>query len=290
MVGMVGSSNSPLSGLYFIAVIILSLFLKPLANAHIGHNFLVIVGIIILLVGSIGFAAVITNENIQDYKSGQMIGATPYKQQISLFIGVVCSVLFAPLMMNLILNAYGIAGVVPHAGIDPNQTLNAPQASSIAMITNNVLHSSQNWMLLLVGITVGAVTFILDLIGKRTGKFRLPVLMLGLGIYLSPDLVTTLFIGGLISMAISAKQKKLLPKIGNNSIESLNNRTHILICGLIAGESLMGLFLSVPFVISQNLNIFSLVGESFTVIASWLSLVITLGLIWLIYRSGTKTD
>ncbi|MEN9946646.1 MAG: hypothetical protein RLZZ293_1032, partial [Pseudomonadota bacterium] len=200
MVGMVGSSNSPLSGLYFIAVIILSLFLKPLANAHVGHNFLVIVGIIILLVGSIGFAAVITNENIQDYKSGQMIGATPYKQQLSLFIGVICSILLAPLMMNLIFNAYGIAGVVPHPGIDPNQTLNAPQASSIAMITNNVLHSSQDWSLLITGVIVGAITFIVDIIGKRTGKFRLPVLMLGFGLYLSPDLVSTLFIGGLFNM------------------------------------------------------------------------------------------
>src|SRR3990167_1972634 len=102
MVGMVGSSNSPISGLNFISVITLSLLLKFLTGYCFAGDENLLIQTVIMLVALIGGAACITNENIQDYKSGQMIGATPYKQQLSLFIGVSCAMLVAPFMINLI--------------------------------------------------------------------------------------------------------------------------------------------------------------------------------------------
>lgn len=288
MVGMIGSSNSPLSGLYFIAVIILSLILKAITGDHISGEMNMLMALVVLLVGFIGFSAVITNENIQDFKSGQLVGATPYKQQISLFIGVICAMLLAPLMINLVFNAYGIAGVVPHPGIDPNNTLSAPQASAIAMITKNVLHGSQDWSLMGLGIVIGAVTFILDLIGKKSGKFRTPAIMMGLGLYLPPDLVTGLFVGGMISVFIKRRQKQLQKEIGEDEVKKLDNRTNILICGLIAGESLMGLFLAIPFVIKQSSDALRLVGDGFTGVSEVLSLIVTVLLITYIYRTATK--
>ena len=289
MVGMIGSSNSPLSGLYFIAVIILSLVLKALAGEAIGNEVVTyLMALVILLVGFIGFSAVITNENIQDFKSGQIVGATPYKQQISLFIGVICAMILAPFMINLVFNAYGIAGVVPHSGIDPNNTLSAPQASAIAMITKNVLHGSQDWNLMGLGILIGAITFTLDLIGKKTGKFRTPAIMMGLGLYLPPDLVTGLFIGGMISVFIKRRHHKLQDEIGVDAVKRLENRTNILICGLVAGESLMGLILAVPFVIKQSSDALRIVGEGFEGTSQVLSLIVIVLLVRYIYRTATK--
>lgn len=288
MVGMIGSSNSPLSGLYFIAVILLSLVIKFIAESHIGAEMNSLMAVVILLVGFIGFSAVITNENIQDFKSGQIIGATPYKQQISLFIGVVCAMLVAPLLINLVFNAYGIAGIVPHPGIDPNNTLSAPQASAIAMITKNVLHGSQDWSLMGLGIAIGAVVFILDQIGKKTGKFRTPAIMMGMGLYLPPDLVTGLFVGGLLSIFIKRRQRKLAAIHGTEAVEKLDNKTNVLICGLIAGESLMGLLLAVPFVIKQSSDALRIVGTSFEPLAQGLSLIVIILLLRYIYRTATK--
>lgn len=288
MVGMVGSSNSPLSGLYFIAVILISLVIKGIADGHLNVQMNSLMAIVVLLVGFIGFSAVITNENIQDYKSGQLVGATPYKQQLSLFIGVVFAMAVAPLLINLVFNAYGIAGVVPHPGIDPNNTLSAPQASAIAMITKNVLHGSQDWSLMGLGILIGAVAFTIDQIGKRSGKFRTPAIMLGMGLYLPPDLVTGLFVGGLLSVFIKRRQRRLVAEHGAETVEKLDNKTNVLICGLIAGESLMGLVLAIPFVIKQSSDALRLVGDGFAPIAQVLSLIVTVLLIRHVYRTATK--
>lgn len=288
MVGLVGSSNSPISGLYFIAVIILSLFLKMITGRCFGQTASLLMEVVILLVSFIGFAAVITNENMQDYKSGQMVGATPYKQQISLFIGVTCAMLFAPLMINLIFNAYGIAGVVPHLGINPNNTLSAPQASAIAMITKHVIDGSQNWSLMAMGIVIGAVVFTIDFIGKKTGKFRASPIMLGMGLYLPPDLVTSLFVGGLLSMFIKRKHAKLSEKIGADNIVKLENRTSVLVCGLIAGESLMGLLLAIPFVFRQSSDALRVVGTWFYGYSQVISLIVIIGLLFYVYRTAMK--
>lgn len=288
MVGLVGSSNSPISGLYFIAVIILSLIIKAIAANCAGGNTNLLMGTVIMMVAFIGFSAVITNENVQDYKSGEMVGATPYKQQISLFIGVTCAILVAPLMINLIFNAYGIGGVVPHPGIDPNNTLSAPQASAIAMITKHIVGGVQDWTLLLFGMVVGAITFIVDLIGKYTGKFRAPTIMMGIGLYLPPDLVTGLLVGGLLNILIKRKQEKLKAIAGEDAISKLDNNVSILVCGLIAGESLMGLFLAVPFVIKQSSDALRIVGDGFHGISQILSVVVTILLLLYIYQVATK--
>ena len=287
MVGMMGSSNSPISGLLFIAVIILSLVFKGLSGTCHGVNSLL--ALVILMVGFIGFSATITNDNIQDYKSGQLVGATPYKQQISLFIGVLCSILVAPLMMNLIFHAYGIAGVpATRPGLDPNNMLNAPQASSIAMIAQHIIQGSQDWNLMVLGMIIGAVALVIDFFGKKTGKFRASGVMVGVGLYLPPDLVSGLFVGGLLSLIIKRRQAKLKATIGEAAVHKLENKANILVCGLIAGESLMGLILAVPFVLKQSSNALRIVGGGFHDTAQMLSFIVTIGLFLYIYRIATK--
>lgn len=288
LVGMVGSSNSPISGLYFVVVIFLCVILKLLVGASLSVHVREIMYIVIMLVSFIGFAGVITNENIQDYKSGSMVGATPYKQQISLFIGVVASILIAPLMINLVFNAYGIGGVVPHVGINPNNTLSAPQASAIASIIKHILNGSASWGLIGFGMFIGFVAFLLNLVGKKTGKFSFSPVMVAIGLYLPADLVTLLFVGGLLRIIVNRRHAKIAKVAGQNVVESLETSANILVCGLIAGESLMGLILAVPFVIKQSSNALSIVGPSFSNFANALSFIVTLILLAAVYRVATK--
>lgn len=287
MVGLVGSSNSPMSGIIFIAIIILGLFLKSIIP--VGHSTNMVIAIVLFMSGFILFSAAIINDNIQDYKSGQIVGSTPYKQQISLFFGAFFAMLIAPVMMNFIFQAYGISGIpAPHAHMNPANMLSAPQASAIAMITKNILQGSAEWHLIIFGGLIGLSVFILDLIAKKYAKFRIQVLMVGMGLYLPPEIVTGLFIGGILSILIKRKFKKLELQSGADEINKLDNKTNILICGLIAGESLMGLFLSVPFVIKQSSDALKIVGPGFIGTSQILSAIVTIAMVIFIYRFATK--
>lgn len=286
--GLIGSSNSPGSSLLLIAVIILTLSLLTILHGYITTNIATLLSTIIALVGFIGFASIITNENIQDYKSGQMVGATAYKQQIALFFGVIASAFVAPLFIQLIFQAYGIAGIAPHAGINPNTTLSAPQASGVALLTQNIIDNSQDWNLLIYGFIIGFIALALDIIGRYSQKFRCPILAVGIGLYLPPSLGLGLFVGGVLKFVIQRQHKKITKQSGNDKVEALIQKTNLFICGLIAGESLMGLLLSIPFVIKQNSNALKIVSDSFNNIATLLSVVCILLLLIFTYKLSQK--
>jgi putative OPT family oligopeptide transporter len=286
--GLAGSTSSPVSGLLFIAVIMVTLLLSLAKSHDLVNNKIHLLETIILLVGFIGGTAAITNGSIQDYKSGQIVGATPYKQQIVLFIGVVVSAFIAPLFINLIFNAYGIAGITPHLGMDPNKTLSAPQASAVAALTNNIIGGSQDWSLIAYGLLIGAISLVIDLIGKKTNKFRCSMVSVGVGLYLPPEIVVALFIGGCIRLLVNKKYNKLKQEGNTDLIEKLDGKVNLLVCGLIAGESLMGLFLAIPFVIYQSSDALKIVGDNFVVWSEILSVLVTLYIVRLIYIVATK--
>jgi putative OPT family oligopeptide transporter len=286
--GLAGSTSSPVSGLLFIAVIVVSLMLG-LASRHGMPNLVVhMLETILLLVGFIGGTSVITNGSIQDFKSGQIVGSTPYKQQTALFIGVVISALVAPLFITLIFNAYGIAGVVPHVGMDPNKTLSAPQASAVAALTQNIIGGSQDWSLIAYGILIGVIALILDVIGRKTGKFRCSMVSVGMGIYLPPDVTVALFIGGCLRSLVMRAQRKISKNKGTQVAEKLDSKVNLLVCGLIAGESLMGLILAIPFVIYQSSDALRIVGDRFSNIADILSVIVSVLVLRYVYKTGTK--
>lgn len=288
LVGVVGSSNSPVSGLYFIVVILICAIIKFALPSSLPLHVNNIIYIVLMLVAFIGFSCVITNENIQDYKSGQMVGATPYKQEIALFIGVFVSMLIAPIMINLVFNAYGIGGVVSHPGIDPNKTLSAPQASAIASLAKHIMAGSEAWGLVWLGIFIGFVAFIANLIGKKTGKFTCSPIMIALGLYLPPDMILLLFVGGVLRVIVNKKQARIEKEQGHDVYQALETRGSILVCGLIAGESLMGLILAVPFVIKQSSDALKIVGPGFVDVAQILSFLVSAFIIWFIYATATK--
>jgi putative OPT family oligopeptide transporter len=258
--GLVGSSNSPGSSLNLISVIVLAnvLLAMPVFFSANGFNGKALIGLIILLAAIIDFSNVPSNENSQDYKSGSLVGATPYKQQIALIFGLVGFCVFLPFFMQLIFHAYGIAGIIPaNSNLDVNKTLSAPQASAIAALVTNIVQNQEDWSLIFIGMSIGVVAFALDLIGEKLGKFRFPVPALGTGFYLPPSISVSLFIGGMIDLIIKKIHKKTLvkhnyseeiaAKLAKNKI-----RGELLLAGLIAGESIIGLILAIPFVIKGN--------------------------------------
>lgn len=283
--GLIGSSNNPLSGILLIAVIILSLLYLVLFHGFIKTQGSHVIAIVIMVITVLAGAASISNENIQDLKAGQMVGATPWKQQLMLALGVIVSALIIGPVLDLLFNAYGIAGVYPHAGMDPSQMLAAPQASLMAAVAQGVIMHNLEWNMIGLGGLLAVGIIIVDKFLRKKGM-RLPSLAVGLGIYLPPEVITPAVIGALVNYAVKLYlRKKVSGKIIN---DERYGRGVLLACGLVAGSALMGVFLAIPFVIAGNSNVWAIVGPNFIMTANILGMIGLIGLcIWL-YRVATR--
>jgi putative OPT family oligopeptide transporter len=289
--GLAGSTVSPLSGLLFIAVIFVSILIKVVSNSSLNTSYTTILTTIILFVAVISGMAGITNSSIQDYKSGQIVSSTPYKQELVILIAAILIAFVAPVFIMLIFNAYGIAGIVPHAGMDPNKTLSAPQASAIAALANNLIGGNANWKFFEIGAILGAITFIIDRVGKKTGKYRFSMILFGMGFYLPPDTVSALILGAIIGSFVNFMQNKIGKKYGEEVKENLQSKSNMLICGLIAGESLMGLILAVPFILLHSADALKLSFVSikgYEPLSEILSIIVTILIFRGVYKVGTK--
>jgi len=217
-------------------------------------------------------------ENIQDLKAGQIVGATPWKQQLILILGVVVSALVIAPVLNLLFHAYGMGGVFPREGMDPSQMLPAPQAGLMATIAKGVLSHDINWLMVNIGGVIAILGIIIDEFLKRKHK-RFVVLAMGLSIYLPFSISAPLFLGTFISYLAKRRLKKENKREGQSGI--------LLACGLVAGSALMGVFLAIPFVIYGNSNALSIVSASFEPIAVFLGVIITVALCYWIYRTAS---
>src|SRR5690606_33192786 len=128
--------------------------------------------------------ASIANDNLQDLKTGWLVGATPWRQQVALLIGCVVGAIVISPILELLYNAYGFADAWPHAGMDPAQALSAPQATLLLAIARGIFTHQLNWGMIVIGMAVGVGLIVVDGILKRTCRVaRMPVLAVGIGIY-----------------------------------------------------------------------------------------------------------
>jgi len=273
--GLIGSTNSPLSGLIITSILLLGglylLMFKSHDSAEIGK----LITVMLVVTAIVTCLPSISLENIQDLKSGQIIGATPWKQQIIIIVGIISSSLVIAPVLNLLFNAYGLGGVFPHSGMDPSQMLPAPQANLMATITKGVLTRDIHWAMVGLGAVVAVLGIIVDEILKRRGK-RFIVLGMGLSIYLPFQIPATIFLGTLISHL--AKRK-------NKSHEESPNGT-LLACGIVAGNALMGVLLAIPFVMLGSSNALALVSAHFAPIALILGVLVMLSLALWMYKTS----
>jgi putative OPT family oligopeptide transporter len=175
MAGLVGSTNDPVSGMIISTILASSAMLLVLThgNAFLGPVAAVMIG------ATVCSALSIAGDNTQDLKCGQLVGATPWKQQVIMAIGAVTSALVLAPVLNLLNHAYGI-GVADATHAHP---LLAPQATMIAAVSKGMFGGKLPWTIILIGVALGVVVIIIDEILKaRKSTFRTPVLAVAVGI------------------------------------------------------------------------------------------------------------
>ena len=235
MAGLIGSSNSPVSGVGILAIVIASLLmLVVLGISGLPADPSVVA--FALIVTAIVFAvAVIANDNLQDLKTAQLVQATPWRQQTALIVGVGAGAVVIPLILNLLNQAFGFEGGPP--AIAENATaLAAPQATLISALARGVISGDLRWDLIGVGAAIGVVIVILDEVARRMSgdKIKLPLLAVGIGFYL-PAAVTFMLVIGAVCGFIYNRT------VAKKSYGEVARRMGVLLAsGLIVGESLFG--------------------------------------------------
>jgi putative OPT family oligopeptide transporter len=258
MAGLIGSSNSPLSGVGILAVIGAALVMMLIAQVPPGSAGSSALVAFSLFVTAIVFSvATISNDNLQDLKTGQLVNATPWRQQAALIVGVLAGAIVIPPILDLLNRAYGFAGA-PHVAAVSSQPLPAPQATLISALAKGVLVGRLEWGLIGTGALIGVLLVIIDESLGLAGKLRLPPLSIGIGIYLPLTTTTPIVLGAVIGWVyvrwVSGKQYEATAK-------SLGV---LLASGLIVGESLFGVLLAALIVGSNHETPLAVVGDDFS--------------------------
>ena len=278
MAGLVGTSSSPISGIGIIGVIVSSLVVLFLANSFGifdmpgGEKFATATAIfttsIILAI------ACISNDNMQDLKTGYLVGATPWRQQVALLLGCVVGALVIAPVLNLLYEAYGFVGAMPRPDMDPDQVLSAPQATLMTTIAQGIFSSELAWEYIYIGIGLGVVLILADQLLKKTTKScALPPLAVGMGIYLPPSVQLPLVIGAVMGYFVNKSVRKAKGEEGE--AEGLRRGT-LFASGLIVGESIIGVILAGIIVvsISGGGSDAPLAISGFEAVADWLGFIV----------------
>ncbi|KZC18867.1 MULTISPECIES: OPT family oligopeptide transporter [Rhodanobacter] len=264
MAGLIGSSNSPLSGVGILVVIIAALLLlvagvKSELSGDAGKGLVAFA----LFATSVVFAvATIANNNLQDLKTGQLVDATPWKQQVALVVGVLVGAAVIPPVLDLLNEAYGFAGM---PGVDPARALAAPQAGLISALAQGVIQGNIDWSLIILGGAIGVALIVLDaVLGRTTRSAALPPLAVGLGIYLPTSTTLMIVVGAVVGWYFD-KRAERGPKP-----ESTRQLGVLLASGMIVGESIIGVIIAAIVVFSGKGAPLALVGDGFGTAAIWI--------------------
>ena len=246
MAGLIGASNSPISGVGILSVLGISLILAGLFGTGAGDSAATqsLVAFALFVTAIVFGVATISNDNLQDLKTGQLVGATPWRQQVALVLGVIFGALVIPPILNVLNGALGFQGA-PGAG---EGALAAPQAALISTIAQGVLGANLDWNLVGLGAIIGVAVVVVDEVLRKgsRGRYALPGLAVGMGIYLPMDLTLLIPIGALLGWlynrwAARQANPEFAERIGT-----------LMATGLIVGESLMGvLFAGIVYAADQ---------------------------------------
>lgn len=281
MAGLVGSSSSPISGIGIISVIVISLVLVSIGNASglfetvDGQKFLT--ALTLFTASIVITTACISNDNLQDLKTGLLVEATPWRQQVALIIGCFVGALVIAPVLEILYHAYGFSGALPRPDMDPSQALSAPQATLMTAISQGIFTNKLEWTYILTGVGLGAVLITIDAFLKKVSNkvFSLPVIAVGIGIYLPPSINTPVIVGAFLAWIMA----RHIAKLGNKEVSAKAERFGTLFsAGLIVGESLMGVILA--FIIAASVTTggseapLSLNLENWDTIGEWFGLIV----------------
>ncbi|MFT4255584.1 MAG: oligopeptide transporter, OPT family [Pseudoxanthomonas sp.] len=281
LAGLVGSSNNPVSGITIATILFASVVLLMLlgsdgqAQVHgapLGAVAAIMIGAVVCCAAAVG------GDNLQDLKTGYLVGATPWKQQLMLGIGAFsCALIMAP-VLNLLQQAYGIG----------SKTLPAPQANLMASVAKGLFGGQLPWTMIAIGGVVGALTIALDgWLKARGSRFRVPVLAAAIGIYLPLELMVPIFLGGLLAHLVERFHK--VRADDEAGLDRAHRPGVLFSAGLITGEALMGIGIALPIVITRNPEVLALPFDA-GAWAQWIGLAVLAFVGWLLYRTGKKGE
>ncbi len=282
MAGLIGSSNSPLSGIGILVVIGAALLLVPGIRSGLpagGDTALVAYALFVTAV--VFTVAAIANNNLQDLKTGQLVDATPWKQQVALIIGVVAGAAIIPPILDLLNHAYGFAGA---PGPHHEHPLPAPQAGLISALAQGVIQHNVSWNLILIGALIGVVAIVADESLRRfTSKAHLSPLAVGLGIYLPTQSTLMVVVGAIVGWYFDRRAERA------SKPEATKQLGVLLASGMIVGEGLVGVVIAAFVAFSGKDFPLAVVGDAFADNAAvWIGSGVFALTVFLLYRWAAR--
>ncbi len=277
--GLVGVAATPGSAVVIAALLFAALMIRTFLAATLPvmtSEILMLGAAVTIFLGAvITGAAALAVDTVQDLKVGQLVGATPWRQQVMLMLGVVCSALIIPPVMNLLFNVYGIAGVMPHAGMDPSLSLPAPPAALMAAVSQGVFNYAMPWHLLGIGaVLVLGLHGLHFVLARRDLNFS--VLAISVGMYLPLESSIPLAIGGLFAWLVARRLHS--QTLTTPVAEQRARKGMIIACGLVAGAALMEVVLAIPFVLLSGPDSLRIMPNDWQSVAVVFSVLGTLGI------------
>jgi putative OPT family oligopeptide transporter len=240
MAGLIGSSNSPVSGIGILTILGAALSVGVVGRQMTGPEVAPALVAFALFVTTVVLAvAVIGNDNLQDLKTGQLVDATPWKQQVALLIGVVAGSVVVPPVLELLNQAYGFAGA-PNANAISAQPLAAPQATLISTLAKGVIGGDLRWDLVLWGAALGLALVVINFVVKAAskGRYSLPPLGVGLAIYLPSAVTAPVVVGAVAGWFFERAASRY------SWGEAAKRLAVLIMSGFIVGESLFNVALA----------------------------------------------
>ena len=278
MTGLVGSSNNPASGITIATILFASLLiLLVFGNSHTASA-----AAAIMIGAVVACAAAIAGDNLHDLKTGYLVGATPWKQQVMLIVGTMVSAVVMAPILDLLYKAYGIG---PATAAHP-QSLAAPQATLMASVAKGVFEGGLPWPMIEIGMVLAIAIILVDIrLEKKGSQFRMPVLAVAVGMYLPLELSVPIFLGGVLSAVVAHSLKSKPSENGFAAGMVREQRGMLIASGLITGEALVGILMAIPIVISGKSDVMAFWGIHDYVPGGCL---VILALIGCIYRAATR--
>ncbi len=282
MAGLIGSSNSPVSGLAILAVIGAALLLLVVAKSMLPAAGPALVAYALFVTAVVLCVATISNDNLQDLKTGQLVDATPWRQQVALVVGVLFGAAVIPPILDLLNQGFGFAGA---PGAHPGAAaLPAPQATLISALAKGVIQGQIDWNLIGIGALVGVVLIAIDETLRRTKGHGLPPLATGIGIYLPAATTLTVMVGALVGWRYDRWAAR------SRNPEAAKRLGVLLASGLIVGESLFGVALAGIIVASHKDDPLGLVGDGFAALGKLLGGLAFIAVVGALYRWTARTS
>lgn len=284
MAGLVGSSNNPISGITIATIVVSSLLLLILMGkgAENGPAAAIIIGSVVCC------AAAIAGDNMQDLKTGHIVGATPWKQQVMQILGTLSGALVIAPVLMLLHEAYGFSGEPGLSQERMADALSAVQANLMASVSQGVFTGNMPWNFAYIGMAVAAAIIAVDMaLEAKKSSFRMPVLAVAIGIYLPLELAVPIFAGGIIHWLAQQYHKRA--KSSQEQIERSNRRGLLFASGLITGEALTGILLAIPIVILKQfkitLPIIEYIWGRTMPLGNWIGTILLIGVAYWLYRT-----